>query len=144
MYNEQQLIDAFLGPGTTQEVQYDSQKNPARFAVIYSTTRRDQSQQKTDLRKAELFVNGCRYTAADNGSTFLAAESVRQVNQARQSGFVYDYEVLQRFTNVGGSEMVAELRVAAFLVPQAPSYFQTKGQAVAIYDYALTFVKQGT
>jgi hypothetical protein len=137
VFSETELVDTFLGYAATQEVQYSRDKNPQRFAIVYTTPRRDQSQQSSDLRKAELFVNACRYSG--QGDAFLAAESFRQVNQARQSGFVYDYEVLQRFKGVGGDEMVADLRVAAFLVPQAPAFFQTKGQAVALYDYDLTY-----
>jgi hypothetical protein len=60
-----------------------------------------------------------------------------QVNQARQSGFVYDYETLHSYSLGNNDQMDARMRVAAFLVPEAPGYFAALGKAVALYDYDL-------
>ena len=147
VFNQASLLDAFLGYPATQDVDYSRAKAPQRMAVVYKTPRRDQSQQANDLRKAELFFNASRFEAAaapgaggpEPGGTFLAAEAIRQVNQARQSGFVYDYEMMQRFAGVGGEAMGVNLRVAAFLVPEAAGFFATKGAAVALYDYTMEY-----
>ena len=136
-FNQRALLDAFMGYQATQDVDYNHSKNPQRWSVVYQTPRKDQSQQAADTRKAEIFVNACRYTTS--GDEHTVAESFRQVSQARQSGFVYDYEQLQKFQGVGQNVMHADMRVAAFLVPQASAYFQVQGKAVALYDYALEY-----
>lgn len=138
MFNQTSLLNAFLGYAATQQVDYDRNKNPQRMAVVYKTPRRDQSQQSNDIRKAELFFNSNRYDATQAGR-FYMTEAIRQVNQARQSGFVYDYEILQGFSGVGGKSMTADMRVAAFIVPEAAGFFKSKGAAVAMYDYKLVY-----
>lgn len=105
--------------------------------MVYKTPRRDQLQQSADIRKAEVFVNACRFERSQD--ELWTAESVRQVNQAKQSGFTYDYEILQHFDEISKDAMHVQMRVAAFLVPQAPAYFESQGKAVAIYDYTLAY-----
>ena len=138
-YNQRQLLNAFLGYEATQTVEYDRQANKTRFAVVYKTPRRDQREQSSDLRKAELFVNNCRFDA--RGSEFFSTEAIRQVNQARQSGFVYDYEIVQRWSGVGSQSMQSFVRVGAFLNPEAAGFFKSQGKAIALYDYELAFKK---
>ena len=138
-HNQSALLDAFLGYAATQSVEYNRAKNPQRVAVVYKTPRRDQSVQTNDLRKAELFFNASRFEVDASANTFAMTEAVRQVNQARQSGFVYDYEIVQMFSGVGSDNMNVDMRVAAFLVPEAPGFFKTQGGAVALYDYQLEY-----
>lgn len=131
------MLDAFLGYEATQRVEFDRQANKTRFSVVYKTPRRDKSEQSSDLRKAELFVNNCRFE--QSGSDFFSTEAVRQVNQARQSGFVYDYEIVQRWSGVGSGTMQSAMHVGAFLNPEAAGFFKSQGKAVALYNYDLTF-----
>lgn len=138
VFNQTSLLNAFLGYAATQQVDYDRKRDPQRMAVVYKTPRRDQSQQSNDIRKAELFFNSSRYDTTQDGR-FYMTEAVRQVNQARQSGFVYDYEILQGFSGVGGKRMTVDMRVAAFIVPEAAGFFKSKGAAVATYDYKLVY-----
>lgn len=135
IFNQTALLDAFLGYRATQSVDYDAEKEPTRMAVVYTTPRKNDVQGGVDVRKAELFINNRR--AAQSGESFYMSEFYRQVNQAKQSGYVYDYETIVHYRQTGENMMQADMRVAAFLIPSAPSYFQSGGRSVVHYDYAL-------
>lgn len=60
-----------------------------------------------------------------------------QVNQAKNQGFVYDYEVLAHYRTLSAGHLRAEMRVAAFLLPSSPDFFASGGKSVAHYDYLL-------
>ncbi len=66
-----------------------------------------------DRRKAELFLNNAR--AGDNGGAFVTAELVRQVSQAAQSGYVYDYEIVTEYSPTGSSGSTVSVRYATSL-----------------------------
>jgi hypothetical protein len=150
VFDERELVDAFLGYPATQEVQHSRDKNPQNFAIVYATPRRGQSQslQALDPHTAELRVAGCSY--GGQGGAFLAVEAFRKVQEAQVSSWWTDYDVeldvLQRFEGVGSNEMAVDLRVRVLLVSESlmdgfvPS--ETRGNdlsAKAQYEYKLTY-----
>lgn len=76
-FNQRALLDAFLGYSATGAVEYDAAVNPARYTVVYNTPRKDTSQQKKDIRKAEIFINSRR--AQELQGDFYMSEAFRQV-----------------------------------------------------------------
>eukprot|EP00192_Tetraselmis_astigmatica_P011680 CAMPEP_0117682404 /NCGR_PEP_ID=MMETSP0804-20121206/19637_1 /TAXON_ID=1074897 /ORGANISM="Tetraselmis astigmatica, Strain CCMP880" /LENGTH=363 /DNA_ID=CAMNT_0005492505 /DNA_START=156 /DNA_END=1247 /DNA_ORIENTATION=+ len=144
-FNMAECMDAFLArPNSVRKVEYDPLTNPTRYGVIYATPRRDGGKQAEDLRKAEVFINNraSRSTQSSAGRpAFLFAEFQRQVGQAARQGSVSDYMVATRLEQQtdGGDVLAGVQRVAAFLQPQDPAYFDVGGQAVAVYTYKLSY-----
>lgn len=64
-----------------------------------------------------------------------------QVTQAKKQGFVGDYEVFWEFTLQDDGSVVGRQRVAAYLQPQDPQYFDSGSRAVATYDYRYVLTK---
>ena len=64
-----------------------------------------------------------------------------QVNQAKQQGYIYDYEVMVHYRSTGDGSISADMRVSAFLIPSAPDYFQSNGESVVNYDYVLDLTR---
>jgi hypothetical protein len=60
-----------------------------------------------------------------------------QVNQAKNQGFVYDYETILHFHTLSPGHMRVDMRVAAFLLPSSADWFASGGKSVAHYDYVL-------
>lgn len=60
-----------------------------------------------------------------------------QVNQAKNQGFVYDYETIIHYRTLSPGHLRADMRVAAFLLPSSADWFASGGKSVAHYDYAL-------
>mmetsp|Transcript_71927 Transcript_71927/g.227168 ORF Transcript_71927/g.227168 Transcript_71927/m.227168 type:complete len:194 (-) Transcript_71927:22-603(-) len=134
-FNITEQANAFLAYDAVRSVEYDPVKNPTRVAVVYATPRRDQ--QGEDLRKAELFINNREAQPAEEGNTFACSELYRQLVQSSGYGNVFDYEAIWEFRLVGDGRVEARQRVAAFLQPQDPAYFDVGSKAVALYDYSL-------
>lgn len=65
-----------------------------------------------------------------------------QVNQAKKQGSVGDYEVFWEFTKEQDGSVVARQRVAAYLQPQDPQYFDSGSRAVATYDYKYVLTRE--
>uniref|UniRef100_A0A7S0RZ19 DUF6816 domain-containing protein n=1 Tax=Chlamydomonas leiostraca TaxID=1034604 RepID=A0A7S0RZ19_9CHLO len=131
----------------------------------------DGQRQDVDLRKAEIFINNRISTSIDrctggsaagtgapgegDGSTsqgqceWVACELYRQVSQAARQGSVGDYMSVWRYTLLdrgsdaagAGARVSCQMRVAAFLQPQDPLFFETGGKAVAVYDYVLDLTR---
>ena len=79
---------------------------------MWSTPRKDASEQSSDLRKAEIFINnrgssggGSPDSSGGSGGrgTFCCFEQYRQVTQARRQGAVGDYASWWEFTPEWGS-----------------------------------------
>lgn len=125
-------LDGLLGEGTVESVKVDS-KNPRRVSVLFSTRRRDG--EGRDARKAELFQNYGRGTLLGEDS-FRSERLWRQVSQAKNNGYVYDYCVVEEFERVGGEEEVSYTKyISAFLQSADPKYFDVGEKAVAVYKF---------
>eukprot|EP00873_Tetraselmis_striata_P001800 jgi/Tetstr1/422064/TSEL_001249.t1 len=142
-FNITSSMDAFLNRvGSVKRVEYSPLENPTRYGVTYTTPRRDGDE---DMRKAECFINNrlsmLKPAASSDGlETFLCAEFQRQVVQAARQGYVNDYMVALRLEQTADPTVVRGFqRVAAFLQPQDPAYFDVGGQAVAVYDHTLLY-----
>ncbi|MEW5297055.1 MAG: hypothetical protein WDW36_000288 [Sanguina aurantia] len=140
-YNIQQCVDAFLGYASVKGVEYAPEKNPTRLAVIYNTPRKDIRAITEDSRKAEIFINNRSHEASADGSVFVGIETFRQVTQASQQGGVGDYSVLASYSLQPDGSVNVRQRVAAFLQPQDALFFESKNQAVALYDYTFVMTK---
>jgi len=158
-FNITQQADALLGYPAVQSVNYDPLDNPTRLNVVWSTPRKrnmsdpldQRDPQQSDLRKAEIFINNRdAERASGSGKAWCGSELYRQVTQAARQGGVGDYMTVACYQQEAGSGdgnnaseegvapvVSASMRVAAFLQPQDPLFFEAGGKAVAIYDYAL-------
>jgi hypothetical protein len=137
-FNIAQKMQGYLGYLAVERVEYEPVKNPTRVSVLYTTPRRDGT--SNDRRKAELFLNArtgeCVASATPGREVYVTTENIRQVNQAKNDGFVYDYLVITRYSRAAGSDALdISQRVAAFVMPQEPLYFEALDKAVALYDY---------
>ncbi|KAF5828958.1 hypothetical protein DUNSADRAFT_16755 [Dunaliella salina] len=168
-FNIKQQADALLGYAAVQSVNYEPLDNPTRLNVVWTTPRRSGSSdpldqrnpQQSDLRKAEIFINN-REAEPESGQpsspkAWCGSELYRQVSQAARQGAVGDYMTLtcyEREAVLGDGNVLSEegaasvvsarMRVAAFLQPQDPLFFESGGKAVAIYDYALRLQRKLT
>ena len=106
--------------------------------MLFSTRRRDG--EGRDARKAELFQNYGRGTLLGEDS-FRSERLWRQVSQAKNNGYVYDYCVVEEFERVGGEKGRNVLCVSytkyisAFLQSADPKYFDVGEKAVAVYKF---------
>ncbi|KAI8467836.1 MAG: hypothetical protein J3K34DRAFT_523389 [Monoraphidium minutum] len=148
VFNTRQVMDAFLGYAAVTAVTYAPLDNPTRMAVVWATPRKDAERQSSDLRKAEIFINNRGAAGGGGGEPFCCFE--QQVTQAKQQGAIGDYAVWWEFRpeGAGGGEggaaprrLAVRQRVAAYLQPQDPLYFQAGSRAVAVYDYAYTYTR---
>lgn len=147
-FNITSCVDAFLNKkSSVRGVDYDPLTNPTRYRVVYATPRKDTREQAEDLRKAEVFINNRVVQTgqeAEGGQYFLSAEFQRQVVQAARQGAVNDFMVATKLRQRQDGSLEGLQRVAAFLQPQDPAYFDVGGQAVAVYDYSLTYRRSPT
>eukprot|EP01025_Chloroclados_australasicus_P030092 TRINITY_DN3014_c1_g1_i2.p4 TRINITY_DN3014_c1_g1~~TRINITY_DN3014_c1_g1_i2.p4 ORF type:complete len:125 (-),score=0.50 TRINITY_DN3014_c1_g1_i2:239-613(-) len=117
-------------------VEYDPLKNPTRLAVRYNTYRMNKEDESFDPRKAEIFINN-RQGFQCNNNEFGSSELYRQVNQAKNQGFISDYLVSNYFQKENEDSIKVSQRVSGFLIPQDPYYFNVGDQAVIIYSYQM-------
>lgn len=108
-----------------------------------------------DQRKAELFINNRRFeelcgaesaegappASPASPSPFVVAENFRQVNQARNSGFTYDYMLISKFEPTEEGKVRVTETAAVFALPQDALYFEALDKAIALFTYNYTAVK---
>eukprot|EP01025_Chloroclados_australasicus_P030091 TRINITY_DN3014_c1_g1_i1.p2 TRINITY_DN3014_c1_g1~~TRINITY_DN3014_c1_g1_i1.p2 ORF type:complete len:321 (-),score=16.07 TRINITY_DN3014_c1_g1_i1:239-1201(-) len=137
IFNIKQLLDNFSKDLVTGVmVEYDPLKNPTRLAVRYNTYRMNKEDESFDPRKAEIFINN-RQGFQCNNNEFGSSELYRQVNQAKNQGFISDYLVSNYFQKENEDSIKVSQRVSGFLIPQDPYYFNVGDQAVIIYSYQM-------
>eukprot|EP01024_Parvocaulis_polyphysoides_P020164 TRINITY_DN19322_c1_g2_i1.p1 TRINITY_DN19322_c1_g2~~TRINITY_DN19322_c1_g2_i1.p1 ORF type:complete len:334 (-),score=41.60 TRINITY_DN19322_c1_g2_i1:29-1030(-) len=135
--NIKQLMENFLKDKVTQvTVDYDPIKNPTRLAVRYNTKRKNRDEESFDYRKAEIFINA-RKSFKCGANEFGSYELYRQVNQAKNQGYIGDYLVSNFYRLENENQIQIQQKVSAFLQPQDPLFFEVGDRAVAEYSYSI-------
>ena len=135
-FNIKSLTEATLGrEGAVESVVYDPTNAPDRVTVTYAGAR---------PARGELYLSALRGDDLQvEGSIFHTAECIRQVflgGERRET--VTDYQVLCRFDRKSPDDVVLTQRVAVYLQPQEPLYFDVVSQAVGVYTYNIVLHRQ--
>lgn len=129
-FNIKSLTEATLGkPGAVESVAYDQRDSPDRVTVMYAAT---------PPQKAELYLSALRGDDTTRESdVFYTAECTRQVSIGVAREAVSDYQILCRFERKGPDDVLLTQRVAVYLTPQDPAYFDVANAAVGVYTYTI-------
>ncbi|MDA0266597.1 MAG: hypothetical protein O3A14_06455 [Cyanobacteria bacterium] len=130
-FNGLNLARAYLGDGVVKRVNVDPQ-NPNRQVTIL---RGD--------RQLESTVTG-RAIEQPDPDRFLTTEVFQQVFRGTAQPYLNQVETTTAYqrsptTDDETAAFTADQMTAIYLSPQDPDYFQSRGQAVALYRYRLSF-----
>ncbi|CAE8581127.1 unnamed protein product [Polarella glacialis] len=143
-------LQAFWPQAEVTRCEYDPEKDPTRLSLDFTTPRRaslqglggselNRQQPTRDKRAIELFINN-REGGFETEDAFICSELYRQ--SALEQARAYDFKTLLALQRREGGEVLAKLRVGAFLNPRDQLYFEAGDQAVAVYDYSLRYLRK--
>lgn len=127
IYNALQLSEAVADNGRprVRDATYDPRVDAQLLTLFYSDDRKD---------KAEVHVIN-RLSSAASESRWLSSESF----QLQATSGDAEYEQIMELRLLENGTVVGRQRTAVYLPASNPLRGQANGQAVAIYDYDLTF-----